>query len=1298
MAPIPNYIKGVFGWFRLLLYAQPPLQDVALLFCGTVTAIASGTPVPILGIIFGQLMDDLNSATCEASDSSLFTRDTLRASINNKVLTVVYIAIGNLVLIYVYIVSWNLFGERLAQRVREKYLRDMLSKDIAFFDHVSPGEMANNLDADVNAIKQGTSQKVGVVINAISFFIAAYTIAFIKNARLGGILVSLTPAFLLMALVGGHFIGRFTGAMSTSVASASNIAFEALSNITLVRAYSADGKLADRFATFLAAAKSAGTHKAITASVQAGMLFFIAYSANATAYYVGSRQIADGVENDGGITVGTIYTVIFILVDATIILSTVAPFLQLFGAAQSALEKLEKNMDTGSTVDGRQTLQVTDRDTPLLRFSGVSFAYPSQPSVQVLRDLTLSIPAGKSTAVIGPSGSGKSTIASLALGMYRPSTGEVWLGNGLMRDLSITSARGLMSFVQQDATLFDRSILENIALGLINSPQHRHLNQVLLSDKLAAIAARVREGVDIFQAAKDAGGQCTEIIELVVDAAGQADADAFIQNLQDGYGTTVGSKGALISGGQKQRIALARALVKNPEILILDEATASLDSASEQRVQQALVAASRGRTTLTIAHRLSTIRDADNIVVMRSGQIVEQGTHAGLMAAGGFYLELVQLQQNTDKSERHNNHLDDAIHEQLDDVGPKENSDGAAQGSPAQPSKLPSAAGSDPEIEAKRSISYVLNTLGPMLRPSAMVLVVAFTAMLIVGGTYSASALILGNTIGRLSPCNGSEAIRSSGRFFALMFFILAIIELLANIISWSGFGLASERFLRNIRLRAFKSLLNQDQGWHESFNRTPKSLLSLITADCNAIGGLTGSTIGTILSILVNMVAAIILTHLVAWKIALVCLAVVPLIMGTGAMHMIALARFAARHSQAFKNSIGIAVEAVESIKTVAALSLEEEILQTYRRSLKAPTKEMTKQSAYSYMWLALAYGLPTFLFSLSFWWGSSLVLTGEYTQVDYYICTIALLVSAQLWGQLFTIAPDVSKAFEAVRRVVNLFDLDSSKEGQVRGDSPSAGEKSLSPLKDAGASIVLEDVHFAYPARPQVEVLKGLSLSIRPGQFCALVGPSGAGKSTVFTMLERMHRPESGNITIDDRDIGSSDVTFRNTISYVPQDSVLFDGSVRFNLELGATPDQKITDAELAEACQLANIHDKIMSLPEGYDSNCGSGGCQLSGGEKQRLAVARALIRKPRLLLLDESTSALDAHNEKALENGLSNARRATGMTVVAIAHRLSTIKNADIIFVIDGGRVIDSGRHEELLARCDMYRVNASHQGF
>jgi ATP-binding cassette subfamily B (MDR/TAP) protein 1 len=437
------------------------------------------------------------------------------------------------------------------------------------------------------------------------------------------------------------------------------------------------------------------------------------------------------------------------------------------------------------------------------------------------------------------------------------------------------------------------------------------------------------------------------------------------------------------------------------------------------------------------------------------------------------------------------------------------------------------------------------------------------------------------------------------------------------------------------------------------------------------------------------------------------VCLVIVPLLLGAGYMQLRAIGQFATKHAGAFSSSIGVTIEAVTNIRTVHALSIEDEILQTYRRSLKAPRKEMVKQSFKTNVWLAIANSCGGFIYAFAYWWGSKNIIEGRYGQTEFFVILIAMLVSAQLWGQLFTLAPEISKAKSAISRICGLIDLGERSGVPSSGTSPENEEKTpdVEAFADAkslqsphgGARVVFRDVEFSYPARPGIPVLTSLSLSIQPGQFCALVGPSGAGKSTVLALLERFYTPSSGIISINGFDISRHhDTSFRDDIAYVPQDNVMFQGTIRFNISLGARPHHEPSDDEIQEACKLANIHEAIMELPQGYDTECGSNGSQLSGGQRQRLSIARALVRKPKLLLLDESTSALDAESEKALESGLERAVKGHGVTVIAIAHRLRTIARADVIFLIEGGQVVDQGRHEELVQRSESYRVNALHQ--
>lgn len=971
-----------------------------------------------------------------------------------------------------------------------------------------------------------------------------------------------------------------------------------------------------------------------------------------------------------------------------------------------AFRKLESDIEHPSAIDGtsEKTGQVLAEVTGNIELRNVSFTFPSRPDKPVLQNLSLTCPAGQQTAIVGLSGSGKSTVAGLITRFYDVDDGTVLLDGHDVKDLNVRSVRSYISLVQQEPHLLDRSILENIALGLVNSPKHEHLRTLLMSGSLAEIAAAVRDGQDLVTTSLAHSLDAREIVELVLNAALLADANGFIERLEEGYGTLVGSKGNLISGGQKQRISLARALVKDPRILILDEATASLDSATEARIQLALENVAAGRTVITIAHRLSTIKNADSIIVMRQGRLVEQGTHQNLIEANGAYAELVRLQNlnvhggdNEDTkcvppssgSSTQELHEKKFAHETevVDDITEK----GNAAPEESSPGK---------ESEQQKSFASTTRSMGSLFRPYSFVLILAITGAVVIGGTYCGSAVIFGNVVGKLSGCEEPDSIRHAGSLFGLMFFVLAIVEFLANFLSWSLFGWIAEQVIYKVRVLSLRSILEQDLAWHESKERNPSLLLSLVTQDSSALGGLTGSVVCTIISILVSLVATITMTHIIAWKIALVCLSVVPLLLGAGWMRLTTLADFEERHLEAFANANAITVEAVNSIKTVMSLSLEHEVLGTYRRSLQGPMRQIARHSAWANLWLAVGYGLSNFLYALAYWWGSKQIIAGEYTQTQFFIVQLALLVSSQLWGQMFALVPEVSRAFHATRRLLNLLEVGSTKQlsaplmllGDIEATAP-AQEKAASS-STGGISVSFKQVEFSYPARPDTRVLHGLDLTIQPGQFAALVGPSGAGKSTIISLVERLYRPDSGSIEVDGHSIAYSDGSFRHEIAYVPQQSVMFDGTVRFNLTIGARPGQTVTQDALEEACKLANIHDTIMQMPDGYDSSCGSNGDRLSGGQKQRLAIARALIRKPKLLLLDESTSALDAESERLLQNGLEKA--AKNMTVIAIAHRLYTIRKADVIFLIENGRCVDQGTHAQLIERSESYRINALNQ--
>lgn len=312
--------QKIRGYASLLVACNPSKLDLFMLVVGFFASIGSGVPFPIIGIIFGQLLDDFNSATCSVQEGTATSASNAaeQHSINNEILLIVYLAIAQFVLIYVHLTCWTMTGARLAQRLRETYLKNLLRQEPSYFDKLPPGEVASRLNSDIQTIRSGTSEKVGIVISAISFFITAYIVAFIKYWELAAMLLSLIPAYLLMSFVGSHYIEKYSGLMSDYAASAASIASEALSNIVVVQAFGANNRLEKKFSKELKASENEGLKKAAAVGIQSGVLYFVAYGANGLAFWQASKTVAKSVSTDSaGVTVGATFTVIFILIEGT---------------------------------------------------------------------------------------------------------------------------------------------------------------------------------------------------------------------------------------------------------------------------------------------------------------------------------------------------------------------------------------------------------------------------------------------------------------------------------------------------------------------------------------------------------------------------------------------------------------------------------------------------------------------------------------------------------------------------------------------------------------------------------------------------------------------------------------------------------------------------------------------------------------------------------------------------------------------------------------------------------------------
>jgi len=718
-----------------------------------------------------------------------------------------------------------------------------------------------------------------------------------------------------------------------------------------------------------------------------------------------------------------------------------------------------------------------------------------------------------------------------------------------------------------------------------------------------------------------------------------------------------------------------------------------LDTKSEGVVQAALDKAAQGRTTISIAHRLSTIRAASNIVVMSEGRVVEQGTHDELLERKSAYYNLVEAQQIA-AANQGNDPEEVELVEDKDELNrlPNTETSQATSASAVMPAKLERTTTTKSAssavlrgLPAERASAYSLWTLIRVIarfnNPEWKVMLLGLAASIIAGTGYPVQSVFFAKSVVAMTvPPFLYAELRSQINFWSWMYLMLAIIQFLAYSVQGIAFAHCSEKLIHRARDLSFRNMLRQDIGFFDKEENTAGALTTFLSTETTRLAGLSGSTLGTLLNVITTLVGAFALSLAIGWKLALVCIATVPILLACGFFRFWMLAQFESRAKRAYEKSASYACEATSAIRTVASLTRERDVWENYHQQLNAQAQNSLRSILKSSFLYAASQSFMLLCIALGFWYGGTFISSGQYSMFQFFLVFSAVIFGAQSAGTIFSFAPDMGKAKHAANELKTLFDR------QPAIDSWSdAGER----IKHVDGAIEFRDVHFRYPTRPQQPVLRGLNFSVEPGQYVALVGASGCGKSTTIGLLERFYDPLTGGIYLDGREISTLNISdYRNALALVSQEPVLYQGTIRTNLLLGADrPEADVTDNEVVQACKDANIYNFITSLPDGLATIVGNKGVMLSGGQKQRIAIARALLRNPKVLLLDEATSALDSESEKVVQSALDQA--AKGRTTIAVAHRLSTIQKADCIYVFEGGVVVEKGTHIELMGRMGRY---------
>ncbi|KAJ5012343.1 Leptomycin B resistance protein pmd1 [Colletotrichum sp. SAR 10_99] len=799
---------------------------------------------------------------------------------------------------------------------------------------------------------------------------------------------------------------------------------------------------------------------------------------------------------------GDVFIVLMSVIVAASSLTTITPYLIDFTRAATAAVGLFRLIDRKSIIDPLD--QSGDQPHNVIGnidFENVSFSYPMRPDTKVLDNYSLHIPAGKTTALVGASGSGKSTIVGLLERWNNPASGTITLDGRPIEQLNLQWLRKQIRLVQQEPILFSGTVYDNIVNGLVGTPWENEPREAKL--------ARVQQAAEI------------------------AFAHDFIKTLPNGYDTVIGERGGLLSG--------------------------------EQVVQQALDNVSRGRTTITIAHKLATIRDADNIVVMKQGQIIEQGTHDALLAMNGAYSRLVMAQ-------------DLAITEEPSDSTSNSDTIAEDEDKSVRLSHALTRYSTATRLRAEQRIDKdnfdnwkrvgFCATVWRLLKctPELRWYYAALTAAcFIAAAAYPGQAILMSRFI-EVFKFTGSQ-MQKKGNFFALMFFVVGIGAFVVYfVIGWCSNTTATvcstsplmsylpsfkltptQTFNQKMRRELVDNMLKQDLQFFDRPENTTGALTSRTDSYPQAVFELMGFNISLILVSIVSVLACSILALAYGWRLGVVIVfAGLPPMLFAGYVRIRMESAMDAKISKRFSSSASIASEAITAIRTVSSLSIEKSVLERYTRELDHANSFARRPILLIMLPFAFTQSVEYAFMALGFWYGCRLVSFGDMSTVNFFVAFLGVFFSGQ----------------------------------------------------------------------SETKVLQGVDLSIKKGQFVAFVGASGCGKSTMIAILERFYDPVSGHLRVDSVDVDRMNPwLFRKDVALVQQEPVLYPGTIRHNISMGIPTEDlsTISDGSIIEACRMANAWEFISSLPEGLDTQCGANGTQLSGGQRQRIAIARALIQR-------------------------------------------------------------------------------------